>query len=199
MMNPIKKTICIVCSAARCAIFCSLPKEFAVPERYISERGIKMNGKNIDVDFINRIVNTYSDTILRIAYQRSGSVFDAQDIAQEVFISLMKKDLKKLSEAELRAYVIRTAINKCNDLHRRKKRVEIISIDDALPLFTPEEQTALDAVRSLPEKYRDVIYLHYYEGYKIAEIADILGEKSSAVNSRLNRAREKLRTILTEE
>ena len=151
-----------------------------------------MNGKNIDVDFINRIVNTYSDTILRIAYQRSGSVFDAQDIAQEVFISLMKKDLKKLSEAELRAYVIRTAINKCNDLHRRKKRVEIISIDDA-------EQTALDAVRSLPEKYRDVIYLHYYEGYKIAEIADILGEKSSAVNSRLNRARKKLRTILTEE
>ena len=158
-----------------------------------------MNGKNIDVDFINRIVNTYSDTILRIAYQRSGSVFDAQDIAQEVFMSLMKKDLKKLSEAELRAYVIRTAINKCNDLHRRKKRVELISIDDAPPLFTPEEQTALDAVRSLPEKYRDVIYLHYYEGYKIAEIADILGEKSSAVNSRLNRAREKLRTILTEE
>ena len=152
---------------------------------------------NIDVDLINRIVNDYSDMILRIAYQRTQNLYDAQDIVQEVFLALMKRDVSKLRENELKAYVIRTAVNKCNDFHRRKRKT--VSIEDAPPIFTPEERGALEAIGSLPEKYRTVVYLRYYEGYSVNEIARILGSKPATISTRLNRAREKLRTILTEE
>ena len=154
---------------------------------------------NIDVDLINRIVNDYSDMILRIAYQRTQNLFDAQDIAQEVFVALMKSDIFRMKENELKAYIIRTAVNKCNDLHRRKNRRRIVSLEDAEPVFAPEEKRTLDEVNSLPEKYRIVVYLRYYEGYSVNEIAEILGRKPSAISSRLNRARAMLKKLLTEE
>ncbi|MBQ7505257.1 MAG: RNA polymerase sigma factor [Ruminococcus sp.] len=155
--------------------------------------------KNIDVNLINHIVNTYSDTILRISYQYTKSVYDAQDIAQDVFLAVMQKDISSLSEEKLKAYIIRATINKSNDFHRRRTRRKVVSLEDVEPVFTTEEQSVLDEVNRLPEKYRNVIYLHYYEGYKVNEIADILGVKPSTVSSQLNRARAKLKDILTEE
>ncbi|MBR1731328.1 MAG: sigma-70 family RNA polymerase sigma factor [Ruminococcus sp.] len=155
--------------------------------------------KNIDVNHINHIVNTYSDTILRIAYQYTKNIHDSQDIAQDVFLAVMKRDTSKLSEDSLKAYIIRTAINKCNDFHRKKARRKIVPLDEAVELFTPEEQSVIREVNSLPEKYRNVIYLHYYEGYQVNEIAEILGTKPSTVSSQLNRARAKLKTLLTED
>ena len=155
--------------------------------------------KNIDVNLINHIVNTYSDTIIRIAYQYTQSIHDAQDIAQDVFLAVMKRGVLPLSEEKLKAYIIRVTINKCNDFHRKRTRRKVISPEDAEPVFTIEEQNVLDEVNSLPEKYRNVIYLHYYEGYKVNEIAEILGVKPSTVSSQLNRARAKLKDILTEE
>ncbi|MCR5653939.1 MAG: sigma-70 family RNA polymerase sigma factor [Ruminococcus sp.] len=155
--------------------------------------------KNIDVNLINHIVNTYSDTILRIAYQYTQSIYDSQDIAQDVFLAIMKKDISALSEEKLKAYIIRATINKCNDFHRKKSRRKVISLEDAEPVFTPEEQNVLDEVNSLPEKYRNVIYLHYYEGYRVNEIAEILGAKPSTISSQLSRARAKLKDYLTEE
>ena len=155
--------------------------------------------KNIDVDLINHIVKTYSDTILRIAYQYTKNVHDSQDIAQEVFLAVMRRDLSKFGEERLKAYIIRTAIYKCNDFQRKTSRRKIVPLDEAVKLFTPEERSIIDEVNKLPEKYRNVIYLHYYEGYGVNEIAQILGSKPSTISSQLNRARAKLKTLLTEE
>lgn len=155
--------------------------------------------KNIDVNQITRIVNTYSDTILRIAYQYTKNIHDSEDIAQDVFLAVMKKNISSLSEERLKAYIIRTTINKCNDFYRKSSRRKVVPLDEAAGLFTPEEQSVIDEVNSLPEKYRNVIYLHYYEGYGVNEIAEILGTKPSTVSSQLNRARAKLKKLLTEE
>ena len=155
--------------------------------------------KNIDVNQINHIVEEYSDTILRIAYQYTKNTYDSQDIAQDVFLSVIKKDISNLSEERLKAYIIRTAINKCNDFHRKRSRRRIVPLDEAAELFTPEEQSVIDEVNKLPEKYRNVIYLHYYEGYGVNEIAEILGSKPSTISSQLNRARAKLKMLLTED
>ena len=145
--------------------------------------------KNIDVNLINHIVNTYSDTILRIAYQYTKNINDSEDIVQDTLFSVIKRgaeNLSSLSEEKLKAYIIRVTINKCNDFHRKKSRRK-------------EEESIFDEVNSLPEKYRNVIYLHYYEGYGVNEIAEILGAKPSTISSQLNRARAKLKDILTEE
>ena len=155
--------------------------------------------KNIDVNLINHIVNTYSDTILRIAYQYTKNIYDAQDIAQDVFLAVMKRNLNALSEEKLKAYIIRATINKCKDFHRKRLRRKVVSLEDVEPVFSPEEQNVMDEVNRLPEKYRNVIYLNYYEGYRVNEIADILGTKPSTVSSQLSRARAKLKDILTEE
>ena len=71
--------------------------------------------------------------------------------------------------------------------------------NDAEPVFTMEERSVISQVHALPQRYRDVIYLYYYEGYSVADIADILGTKTGTVTSRLKRAREKLKPLLQEE
>lgn len=153
----------------------------------------------VDLQLTTRIVNAHTDTVMRIAYQRTGNIHDAQDITQDVFLSLMQRDLSPLSENELKAYIIRTAVNKCNDFHRRLTRRNVVYFDDTEPIFTEEEQSILDEVLKLPKKYRDVVYLHYYEGYQVKEIAEMLGSKPATISSQLNRAREKLKLMLTDD
>ncbi len=153
----------------------------------------------VDLQLITRIVNAHTDTVMRIAYQRTGNIHDAQDITQDVFLSLMQRDLSPLSENELKAYIIRTAVNKCNDFHRRLTRRNVVYFDDTEPIFTEKEQSILDEVLKLPKKYRDVVYLHYYEGYQVKEIAEMLGSKPATISSQLNRAREKLKLMLTDD
>lgn len=152
---------------------------------------------------IERLVANYSDTVLRIAYQHTECMQDAEDIAQEVFLSLVYRDLPDDSE-HLKAYIIRSTVNKCNSFHRMKKSENIVYLDEIYknenePVFTIPERSILSEVRSLPKRYRDVIYLFYYEGYSVSEIADILGTKTGTISSRLKRAREKLKPILQEE
>ena len=157
-----------------------------------------------DQDRIERIVGRYSDMVLRIAYQHTSCMQDSEDIAQEVFLSLVDKPIKDYDEEHLKAYIIRATINKCHSFYRRHKDADIVYLDevyknDAEPVFTMEERSVISQVHALPQRYRDVIYLYYYEGYSVADIADILGTKTGTVTSRLKRAREKLKPLLQEE
>lgn len=157
-----------------------------------------------DDEFIEQLVERYSDTVLRIAYHHTQCMQDAEDIAQEVFLSLVNKKLYDFDDEHLKAYIIRATVNKCNSFHRAKQSDNIVYLDEIYrnenePIFTVSERSVLHEVRSLPKRYRDVIYLHYYEGYSVAEIADILGTKTGTITSRLKRAREKLKPILQEE
>ncbi len=157
-----------------------------------------------DDGFIERLVERYSDTVLRIAYHHTQCMQDAEDIAQEVFLSLVNKKLCDYDDERLKAYIIRATVNKCNSFHRAKQGEDIVYLDEIYknenePVFTAPERSILSEVCALPKRYRDVIYLHYYEGYSAAEIADMLGTKTGTITSRLKRAREKLKTILQEE
>lgn len=157
-----------------------------------------------DDGLIERVVKGYSDTVLRIAYQHTACMQDAEDIAQEVFLSLVNKPIGDYDNEHLKAYIIRATINKCNSFHRSRRDTDIVYLDeiyrnDAEPVFTVGERSVLQEVRSLPPRYRDVIYLFYYEGYSVAEIADIMGTKTGTITSRLKRARDKLRPLLLEE
>lgn len=158
-----------------------------------------MDKQSIDAKLINHIVETYSDTILRIAFHYTDNRYDAQDIAQNVFLSLLNKKIADLSEGELKAYIIRCAINKCKDFYRSRLKRKIIPLEEAANLAAEEKDSVLDEVRELPAKYRDVIYLHYYEGYTLNQIGKILHISPNTAGTRLRRARERLKNILLEE
>lgn len=160
--------------------------------------------RNPTDEFIERMVAEYSDMILRIAYHHTSSMQDAEDITQEVFLSLISRDLSGFTPEHLKAYIIRSTVNKCHSFHRTQQAEKVVYLDELYPgtdepTLTTGERSILHEVRSLPKRYRDVIYLHYYEGYSAAEIADILGAKTGTVTSRLKRAREKLKPMLQEE
>ncbi len=157
-----------------------------------------------DVCNINRIVETYSDMILRIAYQHTANIHDAEDLAQEVFLSVIKKDMKNFTKEHEKAYIIKATINKCNSFHRKKGKLNVVYLDEIYknpdePVFTANERSILNEIRSLDSKYRDAIYLHYYEGYKANEIAKILHTTTGNVTSLLKRGREKLKKLLEED
>ena len=148
-----------------------------------------------DKNLIDEIINSYSDTVMRIALQHVRNVQEAEDIMQEVFLALLNKTNFKNAE-HLKAWLIRVTINKCKDYHRskRKKLVPLESVRSIA--VTAEQESVLEEIFALPPIDRDIIYLHYYEGYGAAEIGKIIKKSENAVYVRLMRAREKLKNIL---
>lgn len=144
-------------------------------------------------------VQRYSDTVYRAAVHNSRCTADAEDVVQDVFEKLLHYTGTFESEEHLKAWLLRVAINRCRDLTRaaHQKNTEL---DENMPGPDPfEDGSVLDAVRALPENYRNAIYLHYYEGYTAAEIGRMLGAPANTVLSWLRRARAQLHTMLKEE
>lgn len=145
-------------------------------------------------------VRRYSGMILRLCFTYSLGRADAQDICQNVFLKLLQSDRRFDSEGETRAFIIRITINECKDVLKSGWRRRSVPLDELIERevpFLPEENTGvLAAVQRLPVKYREAVYLYYYEGYNAEEIAAMVGAKPAAVRQRLARAREKLRKEL---
>ena len=145
-------------------------------------------------------VRRYSGMILRLCFTCSLGRADAQDICQNVFLKLLQSDRRFDSEGETRAFIIRITINECKDVLKSGWRRHSVPLDELIERevpFLPEENTGvLAAVQRLPVKYREAVYLYYYEGYNAEEIAAMVGAKPAAVRQRLARAREKLRKEL---
>ena len=134
-------------------------------------------------------VQRYSDTVFRAAMHNCSCTADAEDVVQDVFEKLLNYSGRFESEEHLKAWLLRVAIN--------QKDTEL---DENLPAPDAfEDGSVLDAVRSLPENYRNAIYLHYYEGYTAAEVGRMLGAPTNTVLSWLRRARAQLHTMLREE
>lgn len=145
----------------------------------------------------NRVVEEFSDMILRIAYQNLCTIADAEDIVQEVFISLLKSEDKAFCDKEhLKAWLIKVTVNKCIDYKKSFWQKNTVPLDNQILSYNDEEQSVMEEIFRLPKDYRNIIYLYYYEGYKIKEIAEILGLKQNTVNSRLQRGRKKLKDII---
>jgi RNA polymerase sigma-70 factor, ECF subfamily len=146
-------------------------------------------------------INQYADMVYRIAIVQMKNKSDADDIFQEVFIRLVKYKETIESEEHLKAWLIRVTTNCCNKQFTsawNKKTTFLESEDDISETYEIEEQdeTVFQAVKQLPENYKSVIHLFYYEEYSVKEIAQILEQSESTIKTRLSRARQMLRKNL---
>ena len=146
---------------------------------------------------IVRIVETYSDMLLRIALNRVQSIQAAEDIVQMVFERLMRRRPIFESREHEKAWLIRVAVNLClSDLRKESRHGELPLNEDVAAAYGDESYEVLDAVQALPTQDRYAVYLYYYEGYGVKEIGKLLKEPEGTISSRLSRARKKLKALL---
>ena len=148
---------------------------------------------------IENTIRKHADMIYRIAYQNTGSYDDAEDILQEVSIALVTKNAPFENEEHLKRWLIRVTINKCRDLHRHLKVIETEPLEDHEDIPADEKGEIMEELQQLPEQYRNIIYLYYYEQYTLQEIADIMKKSINTISSGLQRARNQLKRVLMEE
>ena len=134
----------------------------------------------------------YTDTVYRVAVHNTRCKSDAEDVTQEVFVKLLESSKKFKDGEHLKAWLIRVTINECRTLMRKYSRETEQSAEIA-DCAVYDGDSVLEAVKALPENYRNAIYLHYYEGYTAKEISKILDSKESTVLSWLSRGRAALR------
>lgn len=144
---------------------------------------------------LEELFEHYHDTVYRLALHQSTSAPDAQDICQNVFIKLMA-NLDKIEAGKEKAWLCRVTVNECRNLHKSYWRRNVQPLDESLPDLPDESRAVWQSVWALPEKYRACVYLHYFEGYSVRETASLLGIRPSAVTTRLQRARAKLKEAL---
>ena len=145
-----------------------------------------------------RLVETYSDSLLRLAYSILNSTHDAQDIVQEVLLKRLDHREPFDSPEHERAWLVRVTVNACRSLLRSPWRTRTVELDTAArqAAFHPREGGLLEEVQRLSPKYREVLVLYYYMGYNTNEIAVLLGIRPDAVRARMSRARLRLKTEL---
>ena len=145
-------------------------------------------------------VDKYKDTVFRIALNYLRNKFDAEDTVQEVMLKLFINSKPFDSDDHLKNWLIRVTINACKNNLRmpwRKKNVTLDELSGAV-VFTEEDSGLFQTVMSMPEKYRTVLYLFYYEELSVKEISTVLKVRVTTVTTRLARARNQLKCLLTE-
>ncbi|MBR4359668.1 MAG: sigma-70 family RNA polymerase sigma factor [Clostridia bacterium] len=147
----------------------------------------------------------YANDVLRVSYFYLGDRQQAEDVTQDVFVRLLTSS-PDLEAGREKAWLLKVALNRCRDLWRAAWVKRVVLGSPAMEL-TPapdrmeerlERQELLSAIHKLPADFRDVILLHYYQGYGIAEMAQILKVPEGTVSSRLSRGRKKLEELLKE-
>ena len=147
------------------------------------------------------LAETYRDRLFAAAFQVCGNAADAEDAAQEALLRYHISEKQFESEQHIRAWLLRVAINCAKNLSRsffRRNTVPLETYMETLEFDSGESREIFREVMSLPEKYRLVIHLYYYEDYSVAEIGRILGLTESNVKVRLSRGRQKLKKALQE-
>ncbi len=146
----------------------------------------------------------FGNDVLRAAYAGCGSYAEAEDITQEVFLTLHSHPQTFRDDDHLRAWLLRCAMNRCLNYRKSFRISRTGSLEElpempGSPVFSDAENELRESLARLPEKYAVVLYLYYYEGYNTREIGDMLGKSENTVSSLLRRGREKLRIELEEE
>lgn len=131
-----------------------------------------------------RAMEQYADTVRRLCMIHLKSYHDSEDIFQNVFLKYVLSSVKFESEEHEKAWFIRVTINACRDFFRDFFRSHMVPLEELIHQqeeLTPDNSEVLEAVLSLPEKYREAVYLYYYEGYTAVEIAHILKKNKNTV------------------
>ena len=138
------------------------------------------------------LFDRYGDTVYRVALGYLRSPQEAEDAVQTIFLRLLERDTQVYLGKE-RAFLTKMTINHCKNVLSATKRRDTVPLEEAVLLAQPEDQELFRAVMDLPEQYRTVVCLHYFEGYSFQEIARLLRIGPSAVSMRLHRARNMLK------
>ena len=152
--------------------------------------------QTVCADKFETAYDLYGKAVYRLAMVYLGRHADAEDVTQEVFVRLLYRAPGFANGDHEKRWLLRVTANLCKDQLKGFWRRQVTELEDTLPAAPPEEQEALAAVMALPERYKLPIHLHYYEGYSVAEIAEILKLGQSAVKMRLKRGREMLKLEL---
>lgn len=154
-------------------------------------------------DEMEIIYETHKNTIYRTAFAYLRNSSDAEDITHDVFVKRFTTDITFENNEKEKAWLITVTANKCRNLFNSsgyRALISSVQIDDVNLIGETEMSSPVfDAVMKLPEKYRLIVHLYYYEEYKISEICSITGKNESAVQTMLYRARLKLKKILGKE
>ena len=160
-----------------------------------------MNSSSVrPADEMETVVRSYGDTLYRLCFVMLGNESDAEDAVQDAFIKYMQKAPQFKSADHEKAWLITVAKNRCRDILRFRKRHPQIDSDDLqeMPVSMPDG-AILEALMSLPEKYRLVLMLYYVEEYPIDDIARMIGKTASAVKMRLQKGRKLLEEVYRKE
>lgn len=146
-----------------------------------------------------RAIERYAGMVRRLCMVHLKNEADTEDIFQTVFLKYVTASVTFESEEHEKAWLIRVTINACKDLLKSFFRSRAVSLDELMEQpdeLSRENREVLSAVLSLPEKYRDVVYLHYYEGYTAPEIGRLLKKNPNTIYTLLTRARQLLKDAL---
>lgn len=150
-------------------------------------------------EIISQDLECYGNMLLRLAYSYMKNIYDAEDVVQEVFVQLIKNIAIFESDDYKKHWLICVARNICKNKLKSawfKKHIELTE----MPYYDEyKDTTVLNKVMELPLKYREIIYLYYYENYNTVEISSIINKKESTVRSLLSRGRIILKKELKEE
>ena len=144
----------------------------------------------------------YGDRVFTAAFQICGNKADADDVVQDTFVKYYTLDREYESEAHIKAWLLRVAINRAKDIAGffwRRNTVSWEEYMEELDFAAPEDSRLFQAVMLLPRKYRVPIHLYYYEEYSVEEIAKLLRCRPGTVKSQLSRGRKLLKSMLMEE
>ena len=148
--------------------------------------------------FLRNAMETHGGAVYRLALCRLQSTTDAEDVYPDVFLRLLGEEARDWDGEYLKAWLLRTALNRCVDVQRFRLRRPALSLDEVPELARPVEDEAAElweAVSRLPEGERTAVHLHYAEGYRTEEIAAMLGVPAATVRTRLRRARMRLKNL----
>lgn len=147
-----------------------------------------------------RAMELYADTVYRLCLVHLKNPQDAEDVFQTVFMKYVLSSAAFQSPEHEKAWFIRVTLNACRDLLRSLFRRQTVPLEELLDLPDDgggeEDREVLGAVLELPVKYRDVVYLHYFEGYTAPEIGRLMRKNVNTVYSLLGRAKALLRERL---
>lgn len=148
---------------------------------------------------VNQAIDLYADTVKRICVLHLKNSSDTEDIFQEVFLKYALSSILFESKEHEKAWMIRVTINQCKDFMKSIFRRKTISLEEVVSLSDEQKEDyreVLEAVLTLPQKYKDVVYLYYYGGYSAVEIGEMLGKNVNTIYTLLARSREKLKEKL---
>ncbi len=148
---------------------------------------------------LNRAIEEYADTVRRLCMIHLKNYYDTEDIFQNVFLKYVLNSVVFENDEHEKAWFIRVTINACKDLIKSFFRSKTVPLDELLSYsqnISDDKKIILEAVLSLPLKYKNVVYLHYYEGYTAPEISKILNKNVNTVYTLLKCSKEMLKNKL---